>query len=145
VLRSKAVVLSVAEKTGGTRQVRLGKASASKPLMTCRKRYGDVETGETSYPRDEVGGRSDCCPTGIRHGGGASPSQAYAWNVRTLAVMRREKLQAGGPCKRERTEAPPRGVAIRSSGEGAVMAPERRGCVVLPDCEANRQREEQRG
>ena len=139
------MVLSVAEKAGLTRQVWLGKASASKPLMTCRKRSDDVETGEKSPSRDKVGRRSDYGPTGIRYGGGASPSQAYAWNVRTLAAMRREKHQAGDPCESERTDAPSRGGAIHSSDEGAVMARERRDCIVQPDCEANRQREEPRG
>jgi hypothetical protein len=145
VLRSKAVVLSVAEKAGMTRQVRPGKASANKPLTTCRKCSDDAETGEMSYSRDEVGRRSDYCPTGIRHGGGASPGQAHAWNVRTSIAMRREKTQAGGPCKDERTDARSRGGAIRSSEEGAVMALERRDRLAQPLGEANRRREELRG
>jgi len=33
----------------------LRETSGSKPLMTCRKRIDDVETGEMSLPRDESG------------------------------------------------------------------------------------------
>jgi hypothetical protein len=145
VLRSKAVVLSVAEKAGWTRQVRFGKASASKPLMTCRKRSDDVETGDKPRFRDEVGGWSDCCPTGIRHGGSASPNQAQAWNVRTSAVMAREKSKQADPARASVPMRGARGGAIRSSGESAVMALERRDCVVQLFEEANRQREELRG
>jgi hypothetical protein len=95
--------------------------------------------------RDEVGGRSDCRPTGIRHGGGASPDQACAWNVRTLAAMRREKSKQAAPARVRVPMRGTRGGAIRSSEESAVMALERRGCVVQPRDEANRQREELHG
>jgi hypothetical protein len=37
------------------RQVRVEKASESKPLMTCRKRMDDIETGRESFFRDEPG------------------------------------------------------------------------------------------
>src|ERR1700687_1140191 len=113
--------------------------------MTCRKRYGDVETGETSYLRDEVGGRPDCYPIGIRHGGGASPRLAYARNVRTLSAMRREKSKQAAPVRMRVPMRRERDVAIRSSDEGAVMALERRDCVVQLRDEANRQREEPSG
>jgi hypothetical protein len=137
------VVLSVAEKAGEvTRQVWPDKASESKPLMTCRKWYTDVETGKMVYSRDEVGGRSDCWPTGIRHGGGARSRQAQAWNVRTLAAMRREKLKQAVPARARVPIRRSRGGAIRSSEEGAVMALERRDCVVQLYSETNRQREE---
>ena len=42
----------------------------------------------------------------------------------------------------ESTDAERRGGAARSSVEGSVMEPERRGCVVQPWPSANRQREE---
>lgn len=145
VLWSKAVVLSVAEKAGMTRQVWSGKASASESLMTCRKCTDDVETGEKSLHRDEVGGRSDCWPTGIRHGGGASPGQACAWNVRTLAAMRREKSKRAVPARMRVPMRSSRDGAIRSSEEGAATALERRDCVDQPVDEANRQEEELRG
>ncbi len=38
------------------RQVRAEKASESEPLMTCRKRIDDIETGRESFSRDEPGG-----------------------------------------------------------------------------------------
>jgi hypothetical protein len=40
----------------GGRQVRARKANASEPLMKCRKRIDDVETGKESLTRDQPGG-----------------------------------------------------------------------------------------
>lgn len=56
LLRSRAVVVSVAEKARETRQVGAGKANESEPLMKCRKRSDGIETGVQSLPRDESGG-----------------------------------------------------------------------------------------
>ncbi len=62
LLRSRAVVVSVVGKGAPrVRQVWITKANASKPLMKCRKRIGDIKTGVESFPRDEPGG---CLPTG---------------------------------------------------------------------------------
>ena len=36
--------------------MRTEKANASEPLMKCRKRTDDIETGEKSLPREEPGG-----------------------------------------------------------------------------------------
>ena len=55
--------------------------------------------------------------------------------------MRREKSK-WRPHKDESTDAKPRGGALRSSDEAAVMAAERRGCVIPADGQANRKREE---
>ena len=57
LLRSKAVVVSV-EGKGAARphQVRTMKTNVSEPLMTCRKRRNDVETGRESLARDEPRG-----------------------------------------------------------------------------------------
>jgi hypothetical protein len=54
--RSRAVMVGVAEKEGRD-PVRYDfrEASASKPLMTCRKRNGDIEIGGTSLTRKESG------------------------------------------------------------------------------------------
>jgi hypothetical protein len=38
------------------RQVGVGKASVSEPLMTCRKLLDDIETGAEVVLRDEPGG-----------------------------------------------------------------------------------------
>jgi hypothetical protein len=55
--------------------------------MTCRKRIDDVETGGKSLTRDESGGCPDCGPGGIRHEGGVTLRQAFAWNVGTVTPM----------------------------------------------------------
>jgi hypothetical protein len=113
--------------------------------MKCRKRMDDVETGKMSLPRDQSGGRPDCCPDDIRHEGGVTLSQAHAWNVGTCRPDAKEEIQAGGPCKDLSTDAGHRDGAARSSNESPVMGLERRSCVVQPWTEVNRQREEPRG
>ena len=113
--------------------------------MTCRKRMDDVETGGKSLTRDKSGGWPDCCPDGIRHGGGVKLSQAFAWNMGTCRPDVKGEIQAGGPREDESTDAGHRGGATRSSDEGSVKELERRGCVVQLWMEANRQREEPHG
>jgi hypothetical protein len=49
-------VVSVAEKAHRMRQVGSEKANVSEPLMKCRKRSDDIETGVQLLPRDEPGG-----------------------------------------------------------------------------------------
>ena len=49
-------MVSVAEKAHVMRQVRTEKANVSEPLLKCRKRSGDIETGVQLLPRDEPGG-----------------------------------------------------------------------------------------
>ena len=49
-------MVSVAEKAHEMCQVRTGKANVSEPLLTCRKRIGDIETGVQLLPREEPGG-----------------------------------------------------------------------------------------
>ena len=61
LLRSRAVVVSVAEKAPVMRQVWSKKANESEPLLKCRKRTGVIETGVPLLPRDEPGG---CLLTG---------------------------------------------------------------------------------
>jgi hypothetical protein len=46
----------VTEKAHKMCQVRTGKANVSEPLLTCRKRIGDIETGVQLLPREEPGG-----------------------------------------------------------------------------------------
>ena len=72
-------------------------------------------------------------------------SQALARNVGTCRPDVKGEIQAGGPCEDESTDAGHRDGAIRSSDEGAVMALERRGCVVQLWTGANRRREELHG
>jgi hypothetical protein len=49
-------VVSVAEKAHMMCQVRTEKANVSEPLLTCRKRSDDIETGVQLLPWDESGG-----------------------------------------------------------------------------------------
>jgi hypothetical protein len=49
-------VVSVAEKAHMMRQVGTEKANVSEPLLKCRKRIDDIETGVQLLPRDEPGG-----------------------------------------------------------------------------------------
>jgi len=55
--------------------------SGSEPLMKCRKRIDDVETGEKSLPWDESGGWPVCCD--IRHEGGVTLELALGRTVGT--------------------------------------------------------------
>ena len=49
-------MVSVAEKAHMMRQVGTEKANVSEPLLKCRKRIDDIETGVQLLPRDEPGG-----------------------------------------------------------------------------------------
>jgi hypothetical protein len=49
-------VVSVAEKAHMMCQVGTEKANVSEPLLKCRKRIDDIETGVQLLPRDEPGG-----------------------------------------------------------------------------------------
>lgn len=49
-------MVSVAEKAHKMCQVRTGKANVSEPLLTCRKRSGDIKTGVQLLPWDKSGG-----------------------------------------------------------------------------------------
>ena len=123
----------------------LRETSASEPLMTCRKRMDDVETGEMSLPRDKSGRWPDCCPGGIRHEGGVTLSQALARNVGTCRPDAKGEAQVGCPHESKSTDAGHRGGAARSRVEGSVMELDRRGCVVQLSPEVNQQWEEPRG
>lgn len=57
---------------------------------------------------------------------------ALVWNVGTSRSDAKGEGQAGSPRKLESTDAEHWGGATRSSEEAAVMAVERRGCIVRP-------------
>jgi hypothetical protein len=97
--------------------VRCREKSASEPLMKCRKRIDDVETGGKSLTREESGGCPDYYPDGIRHKGGVTLHLAFAWNVGTCRPDAKGEIQAGGPREDESTEAGHRGGATRSRKE----------------------------
>ena len=67
---------------------------------------------------------------GLRHGGGASPDQAFTWNLGTCRCDAKGDVQMGSPHKDQSTDAQHRGGAVRSRVESAVMALDRRGCGV---------------
>src|SRR6266852_6689567 len=73
------------------RQARLREASASEPLMTCRKR---IRTGGLPFLRDQFGG----CPETAQAASGMEAARSSIWlfvrNVRTWPAMPREKAQA---------------------------------------------------
>jgi len=98
LLRSRAVVVSVGGKGAARpRQVRTMKTNASEPLMTCRKRRNDVETGLESLARDEPSGKPAYWLGGVRHEGGVSMVQALVWNVGTCRLDAKGEIQAEAP------------------------------------------------
>jgi hypothetical protein len=110
--------------------------------MTCRKRIDDVETGGESLTRDESGGCPDCGPGGIRHEGGVTLRQAFAWNVGTCDSDAKEDVQAGGPRKDPSTDAEHRGGAVRIRDDGSVTGLDRRDRVVQLETGVNQRWEE---
>ena len=113
--------------------------------MKCRNFLDDVRTGGWHCLRDQLGGRPDVCPSGIRRVGSAKLDQAVVWNVRTCAASRRRlfsggvkgQATSGSSREGESTDAQRRDGAACSSDEGFVMKLERRGCVVQPRPRAN--------
>lgn len=103
------------EKAGQTRQVRVGKANVSEPLMKCRKRMVVIETKLQSLAWDKARGVPVYCPSDDRHEGGASPAQALVRNVGTCRLDAKGELRV----------ADPRGgrVPMRGAGaDGSVVA-----------------------
>ena len=155
LLRSRAVVVSVAEKSRDrARQVWTTKASASEPLMKCRKQIGGIETGGSFGPRDEPGG---CLLIGQAVSG---MEVARAWSgllcgtcepvaptgrsasgaVVGLRSVAHGRSPSSGNCEGLSTGAGHRGGPSRSSGEGPVMGLERRGRIVRAGLAVNRLR-----
>ncbi len=110
--------------------------NASEQSKTCRK-----ANQPTSKPDRVVDpGQLQALPVyglkGVRRRGCMSLVQALVWNVGTcwLNAKGREAAMSSGFAS---TDVSQRGGATRSSGEGAVMAVERRGCVIQPSDIAN--------
>ena len=127
---------------GGARlhQVWSGKANASEPLMTCRKRRDVVETRVQSLPWDEAWGMSVSCPGGGRHEGGASPDQALVRNVGTYRSDAKGE-PASGRTTRGR-------VPMRSGGADrrvVVMMPGNAGGAKASTCPAEAAGQFERG
>ncbi len=106
--------------------------------MKCRNVQDDVKTRKFSLAWDQ----STRCPEGgvggIRHRGDVSSRQAFIRNVRTCRPDAKGEGQAVTNGKAQSTDAGRRDGATRSRGEGAVMALDRRGCVVQSDRMVNR-------
>lgn len=116
--------------------------NASEQSMTCRK-----ANQPTSKPDSVVDpGQTQTGPVyglgGVRRRGCMSLIQALMWNVGTcwLNAKGRGATVFSGFAS---TNVSQRGGATRSSEESAVMAVERRGCVIRPSPVANHKREEQ--
>ena len=142
----RVLVVSVDGKGGARlRQVWIKEANVSEPLTTCRNAYNRRQNrGFISTPGQDWG-KPVYCPIGVRHVGGATLIQAQVRNVGTCRPDAKGEAQADSIRKGESTDAGHRDGAARSSDEGPVMGPERRGCVVQLSPEANQQWEEPRG
>ncbi len=77
------VVSAAGKARSRSRQVWVGKASVSEPLMTCRNKYQWRRNRGKSWVPGQVWGKPADCPDGVRHVGGASLAWALARNVRT--------------------------------------------------------------
>ena len=127
----RALVVSVAEKTGRD-PVRCDLERRTQ----VNRRRGVESVWMRSEP--EPGGRSGISLSGapkpgsigLRHEGGASPDQAFTWNLGTCRCDAKGDVQMGSPHKDQSTDAQHRGGAVRSRVESAVMALDRRGCGV---------------
>ena len=100
--------------------------NASEPLMRCRKRMDDVETGGKSLLRDKAGG---CLLTarsasGIKAAGTRSGLLRGTWEPVVPMLRETRKRQNR---ERQSTDAAHRDGVASSSVDGPVMGPERRG------------------
>ena len=138
----KTVVVSVEEKAHVMRQVGIGKASVSEPLMTCREVEMTSKPGRSAVVRDEPGE----CPSigqvvsGMKVARARSAASARNLGRQVLTLSGRGAGRQHGPARgsapgggnREAlsTVAAPAGGPARSSDEAAVIAVERRGRLI---------------
>ncbi len=141
LLSSRAVVVSVAEKSGRD-PGRYGWASVSGPLMKRRNRIWRCRSRGLTHLPGRVRGLPEGCPSGIRRVGGAKLNQALVGNVGTCRSDAKGAVASGDHREDRSTDAEHRDGAVRSRDEGPVMGLDRRGCVVQSRPRANRQREE---
>ena len=138
----KTVVVSVEEKAHVMRQVGIGKASESEPLLTCREVEMTSKPGRSVVVRDEPGG----CPfigqvvSGMK--AARVRSAASAWNLGRQASTlsggaasglpgsMRGSASGGGNREALSTVAMSAGGPARSSDEAAVIGVERRGRLI---------------
>ena len=129
LLRLRVVVVSDGEKADMIRQVRDEKMSENEPLMTHRKVF------QMLSKRVQVGGaRTSVDVTCLR----STWQPVFRWHELITGLdTERGNLAWGAKGKtqvatttRSNTNTHDRGGAVRSSEEGAVMALERRDCVI---------------
>jgi len=72
-------------------------ASASEPLMRCRKDKDDVKTGGCCYSGISSGETCLLPGRGVRHKGGATLNQALVWNVGTCRSDDKGEIQVEDP------------------------------------------------
>ena len=132
-LRSRGVVVSETGK-GRARpgQVRIVESNASEPLMTCRKRRDDVETGGESLLWDKPGGNLFTAQAASGMKAARTQSRLLCGTWEPVTPMPREKRK-GQPPECESTDAGYRDGVTRSSDEGPVMGLERRGGPIWPE------------
>ena len=119
-----------------TRQVWIRKTSASEPAFRRRQYHNDIKTGGRSFSRDEPIGNSAYRVGGVRRIAGVSLIRALPWNC---GNPNRDDKGEGQVKQSEAqsTDARDGGGSVRSSDDGAVMAPERRGRVVPAELHVN--------
>lgn len=110
--------------------------NVSEQSMTCRK-----ANQPTSKPDSVVDpGQLQALPVyglkGVRRRGCMNLIQALVWNVGTCWLNAKGR-DVAIVCGFASTDVSQRGGAARSSDESAVMAVERRGCVIQPSDIAN--------
>ncbi len=115
-----------------TCHVRIGKANASESPAKYRKLINRLQNREISVFSGQAWEEPDYCPSGVRYIGGASPIQAFVWNMGTCRLdgskksrrvkqapkqvcseLRRNELKWRQPQERN-TDARHRGGPIRS-------------------------------
>ena len=123
-----AVVVSVAEKAGVTRQVCAGKTNVSEPLMTCRKLRDVAETRLLSLVWDKARRVPADWPSGDRHEGGVSPARGSCAERGNLWLRCQGRPPSGRPARSR--------VPMRSAGADGfvvVMKPGNAGGAKGPD------------
>ena len=109
--------------------MRVGKATAREPPMTCRKHKDDVKTGVESLPWDQRWGD----PLTASAASGMKVARVRSWlgyvTWEPVASMPREEPK-WRTHEGQSTDAGHRGGWARSSGEGPVMGLERRGPII---------------
>jgi hypothetical protein len=142
LLRSRAVVVSAAEKAHVMRQVRSEKANVSEPLRKCRKRMDGIETGVQLLPRDEPGGclligqvvpGTKAARARVRRQHGtwepvAPAAPGGCWTVRPKGAPQAAETARGGVPVRG-TGADRLVVAVRPGNAGGAKGPGRPGSL----------------